>query len=199
MFVSKLMSTVLVSIAVASAGAAGLFFSGQAPEPPSTAKIACLDIMKVLNEHNGLKEENDKLKQLALDKQGDLDVMKAEIDKILDEMSMYARGSVEYTAREYEVERKKLHLEQQMKLMQRQLSSTRDDAVKAAILDVEKAIDAYSRANGIDVVITTPYSVEDLKKSDPGQIVKWLDTVHVLWCHDSLDISDAVITIVNGS
>lgn len=199
MFVSKLLNTLLLCTALVSAGAAGLMMGGQAPERASSPKIVTINIMKVLNSHKGLAAKNDEVKQMAIEKQAEIDVMKGEIDKLLDEMSMYARGSHEYVTRDYEVERRRLAFEQNMKLMQRDLSREQNEAVKAAIIDVENAIAAYSAENGIEVVLTTPYSIEELKESDPSRIVKWLDAVHVLWSHDALDISDTVITIVNGS
>ena len=49
------------------------------------------------------------------------------------------------------------------------------------------------------MVYSAPFSVDRVKTNDPGDILKWLSEADVVWANDALDITGAVITIVNGS
>jgi len=194
----RTINIILLSIALAAAGFVGAGFGGGSPQAQAQ-KIAYVDVSRVLSTHRGLAAEQEELELSARDSQTILDGRREELEKLRAELMVYSRGSKEYVAKEFEIERKKLEFELQGRQMQYELDQRKADALLKACTEIEKALIRYSKEFGIDVILSAPFSVSKVRTNDPNDILKWLSDVDVVWADDALDITEVVITIVNGS
>lgn len=194
---SKVSSVVLICAALIAAGFAGAGFGGPTPERAGLA--ATVDFSRVLSEHQGMDANQAELEKIARDSQDKLDAMRQELDQLRGELMVYAKGSREAFEKEAALERKKLEFDVSGRRLQFELDSRKAEILQAACAEVESAVGKYCREHGIDIVYAAPYSVQKVKSSDPTDFLKWLSEVDVVWADDSLDITDAIITIVNGS
>jgi Skp family chaperone for outer membrane proteins len=197
MHIPKTIVVALISAALAAAVFSGAGIGGGAPQQ-GVAAVAVIDLSKALSEHQGLADQQAELEQKARSSQDELDGMRAELEQLRGELFVYTRGSPDYRAKEFEIERKKLEFEQKGRNLQYGLDKEKADILKAACLDVEKTASLYANDHGLDLVLSAPFSIEQVQTADPNDILKWLTEVNVIWSSDALDITDAVITIVNG-
>lgn len=194
---SKLSSVVLMCAALLAAGFAGAGFGG--PVPVRAGLSAIVDFSRVLSEHQGMDARQSELEKLARESQDKLDGLRQELDQLRGELMVYAKGSKEAFEKEAALERKKLEFEISGNRLQFELDSRKAEILQNACAEVEEAVGKYCREHGIDMVYAAPYSVRKVKSSVPTDYLKWLSEVDVVWADDSLDITDAIITIVNGS
>jgi|GEM_PF-2672175 len=194
---SKVSSVAAICAALIAAGFAGSGI-GQ-PRPESAGLSATVDFSRVLSEHQGMDANQAELEKIARESQDKLDGMRQELDQLRGELMVYAKGSREAFEKEAALERKKLEFDISGNRLQFELDSRKAEILKAACAEVEDAVGKYCREHGIDVVHAAPFSVQKVKSNDPTDFLKWLSEVDVVWADESLDITDAIITIVNGS
>jgi len=198
MHVPKSVIVVLAGAALAAAVFSGAGIGGGAPQQ-GVAAVAVIDLSRTLSDHKGLADQQAALEQKARTSQETLDSMRAELEQLRGELFVYTRGSKEYRSKDFEIERKKLSFEQKGRELQFALEAEKAAILKAACLEVEKTASRYANDNGLDLVLSAPFSVSQVQTNDPNDLLKWLTEVNVIWANDALDITDAVITIVNGS
>jgi len=201
---SKVSSVVLICAALIVAGFATAGFGRPTagfggPAPERAGLSATVDFSRALSEHQGMDANQAELEKIARESQDKLDGMRQELDQLRGELMVYAKGSREAFNKEAALERKKLEFDIAGRNLQFELESRKAEILKAACAEVEDAVGKYCREHGIDIVYAAPYSVQKVKSSDPTDFLKWLSEVDVVWADDSLDITDAIITIVNGS
>ena len=93
--------------------------------------------------------------------------------------------------------------ELQAKQSEREIIRERDillgQAFRTAYGDIERAVEEYARSRGLKAVLSTNLRIDEVQTSRPDDLLKWVSMVDVVWHDDRLDISDAIITIINGS
>ena len=72
-------------------------------------------------------------------------------------------------------------------------------AMKSAYSKIREGISQYAAEKGIKAVYTLKVSLDDFDAAHPDDWLQWGTLVNVFWHDDRLDISDAIITIINGS
>ncbi len=194
---SKVSSVLFICAALLAAGFAGAGFGH--PAPARTGLSATVDFSRVLSEHQGMDAMQAELETIARESQDKLDGMREALDQLRGELMVYAKGSKDALKKEADLERKKLEFDIAGRNLQFELDNRKAEILQAACGEVEEAVGKYCREHGIDIVFAAPYSVRKVKSSDPTDFLKWLSEVDVVWADDSLDITDAIITIVNGS
>jgi len=198
MHVPKTLIAAMVCAALTAAVFSGVGIGGGAPQQ-GVAAVAVIDLSRALSEHKGLVDRQTELEQKARASQEELDTLRAGLEQLRGELFVYTRGSPDYRAKEFEIERKKLSFDQRGRELQYMLDAAKADILKAACLEVEKTASLYANDNGLDLVLSAPFSVSQVETADPNDILKWLTEANVIWANDALDITDAVITITNGS
>jgi hypothetical protein len=168
-------------------------------ENAGARKVAFLNLSTVLSAHKGLLKSEQEINEFL--KNGELEVNAAEdeIRKLESELMVYAEGSAEYQDGMNKVELKQLALKQRKRTLILERDTTVSRNLKQAYLDIEEAVHEYAVANSLDAVFSFTPGIEGLKTNRPEDILKWVSMVEVVWHDDRLDISDAIINIINGS
>ncbi len=162
-------------------------------------KIATIDISRILSSSKKLKSAEDEIKEFLKNGEEDLALFEKEIMDLKNEMIGYAVESREYQNGKNAIEQKELVFEQKKRNLVRECDSRSSRALKQVYADLEQAVEAYSREHGIELVMTCSVGIDRLRSERPNDFLNWVSLVHVVWNDDHLDISDAVITIINGS
>ena len=129
----------------------------------------------------------------------DYDRLMNELEQMRDGLVVYNQGSKERIQKEQEIERKRLEFEQQGRLLQMDLDMKKTKILQEAVAEIEATVGRYSEDKGLDVVLAAPFSISKVSAKDPTDVLKWLNEADVVWSNDALDITDAILTIVNGS
>ena len=161
--------------------------------------VGFIDLSKVLNSHDGLREVESQINELL--KSGETEVAKAQegINQLKDALMVYTPFSKEYIEQENKIELRDLELKQMKKALVMERDVKVGQALKQAYSDIERAVEEYARMNGFSAVLSFPPGIDQLNTDRPEDILKWVSMVDSVWHDDRLDISDAIITIVNGS
>jgi Skp family chaperone for outer membrane proteins len=161
-------------------------------------KVGFIDLSKVLNTHKGLREVEQQVNEFL--KNGEAEVAKArdEIEKLKDSIMLYTQFSKEYVEQENEIETQELALKHLQKSIVLERDAKVGQALRQAYSDIEKAVAEYADAQQLAGVISFSPDIDQLKTDRPEDILKWVSMVDTVWHDDRLDISDAVITIING-
>ena len=168
-------------------------------EGSAAVEFAFINLSKVLSAHKGLLNVEEEVKGWVAESEKELARDQEAIDNLKNEIEMYSKSSEEYQKRGNEIEKMDLALTQK----RRSFIMTRDDklsrALKEAYQDIERAVRDYAPAKGIKAVLPRGGDIAAIKTNRPDDVLKWISLVEVVWSDDHLDISDAIITIVNGS
>ncbi len=195
---SRLIAVLIIIAAVMTAGFVELSKCGGEAPGLRRGAIGVVDLSRVLREHKGVAASLSGLEQNARKSQEELDGLKTEIEQLSMELVVYAKGSPEYVKKEFELERKSLAFKQRGYELQYALDSSKAEVLGSACRGIRDAVAAYAEQHGLDAVQAIPADIPDLR-SDPLGVLKWIDGTGLIWCNDELDITDAVITIVNGT
>ncbi len=198
MLTSRAINVLLLIAVLLVAGLAGAGF-GSNPAPAAAGYAATIDLQRVLAAYKGLAGQQEEVELMARGSQERLDTLQSELDQLRGQMMVYAKGSKEHLDKTWEIERKKLEIEQMAQELRYALDKRKAEILQGALADIEEKVGKYAFEHGIDMVTATPFPVSKVKTANPQDILKWLGEVDIVWSNDALDITDAVITIVNGS
>lgn len=202
---TRTLALTMVAIAILAGGFAGALFGGGAPPAASTAAvqltstIGIVDFSRILNEHKGLAADQSELEQQARQSQEKLDRLLSEIKQMNDGLVVYNQGSKEHTMKKQEIERKRLEFEQQGYLLQTDLELSKAKILQEVVAEIEGTVGRYAEDKGLEVVLAAPFSITNINAKEPKDVLQWLNEADVVWNNDALDITDAILTIVNGS
>ena len=134
-------------------------------------------------------------------KSGEAEVIGAreEIEKLKDAIMLYTEFSKEYVEQENKIESRELALKHLQKALLLERDAKVGRALRQAYSDIEKAVAEYARVQQLSAVMSYTPAIDQLKTDRPEDILKWVSMVDTVWHDDRLDISDAVITIINGN
>jgi Skp family chaperone for outer membrane proteins len=190
----------LLLVALVGACLAGQLMGGPGAEDETGArKIAFLDLSKVLSAHKGLLKSEQEINDFLKNGELEVNASEEEIRKLESELMVYSEGSTEYQEGMNTVELKQLALKQRKRALILERDVTVSKNLKQAYQDIENAVMEYSAMHELDGVFSFTQGIEGLKTNRPEDILKWVSMVEVVWHDDRLDISDAIITIINGS
>lgn len=170
-----------------------------ADETSGSRAIAFIDLSKVLSAHKGLLQVEMEINELLKNGEAELARTEEEMKKIEGELMVYSTESTEYLEGKNETERLELALNQKKRALIMERDSRLSEHLKKAYDEIEKAVAEYARAQGLEAVFASTQNIDQVNTNRPEEILKWVSMVEAIWHDERLDISDAIITILNGS
>lgn len=192
----------LVLISVLSAL---VFFSGMwisetdAEGSGDVGSIAFLDLSKVINSNKKLLAAKQEINEFLKRGEAELKTLQQEMEELANGLMVYSQESPEYIEGQNELERKELGLKQQKRTLLIESDDRMGLSIKQAYQEIEKAVAEYAEVHDLDAVFTYKQGIEELQSNRYEDIMSWMSMVEVVWKQDRLDITDAIITIVNGN
>jgi Skp family chaperone for outer membrane proteins len=162
-------------------------------------EVGFISLSKVLNAHKGLMAAEQQINEFRKKGLEELTRIKEEIEKLKSEMAIFSRESKEYMDAQSAIERKELQAKQKERDLLRERDDMLGQAFRNAYADIERAVQDYAREQGLKGVFSSNLSINEVQTSRPDDLLKWVSMVDVVWHDDRLDISNAIITIINGS
>ena len=172
---------------------------GTGAEEDVRARTAFIDVNKVLSAHKGLRAVEEKIAQLQKAGQEELNGLKDEIDNLKNEISLFKPDSKEYWQGKCDLDRKQLAAKQREQEIILERDRMFTEALRQAYKDIEAAVRKYAKEKQLEAVFAGNVALDQLDTRRPEELLRWLSTVDVVWHDDRLDISDAVINIMNGT
>ena len=192
-----------VIIFVALAGAAFFSFGWtggtQAEEGTGSKNFALINLSKVFNAHKGLAAADSEMNQFLRESEEELNREQKEFENLNNQLMVYSKGSEEHRKLSNEIKLKELTINLKKHDIVYERDVRMSQAMKKVVADVHKAVREYSREKGFTAVFVTSPGIDEVKSNRPEDVFQWLNLVNVFWSDDQLDISNAIITIINGS
>jgi len=165
----------------------------------NTGGIAVINMDKVLNEYAGYRSAKEEVLVVFKESQQKVADFAKEMDKMANELMIYSPNSREYLGLRNKIDLKKLEFKQ----LKQQLIMQNDDLDSQALIDaygvITKAIGDYSSRKGLKCILSNNLNKDQFKNARYNEITNMIYLTTVVWSDDQLDISDAIITIINGS
>ena len=190
-----LAAALLIAVALSSS----LIGGTTGPQQKPAGEMAFISLSKVINAHKGLMAAEKEISEFTKKGGTDLKRLKEEIESLKNEISIFSPNSKEYVDGQSAIEMKELQAKQAERDILRERDILLGQAFRKAYGDIERAVEEYSRARGLKAVLSTNLRIDEVQTSRPDDLLKWVSMVDVVWHDDRLDISDAIITIINGS
>ena len=169
------------------------------PQVNPAGETAFISLSKVINAHKGLMGAEKEIGDFTKKGGADLTMLKQEIETLKNEISIFSPNSKEHMEGQSTIEMKELQAKQTEREILRERDILLGQAFRKAYGDIERAVEEYSRVRGLKAVLSTNLRIDEVQTSRPDDLLKWVSMVDVVWHDDRLDISDAIITIINGS
>lgn len=189
----------LAALLFAASFSTGLIGNTSPQEGEKAYTFACINLPTVLYSHKGLAAAETEITEFLKNGEEELNRAKKELQNLKSQSIVYSEGSEEARKLNNDVELKELSIKQTQRdiLLERDARYTK--ALMDAYKDIEKAVGQYAKERGLMAVFDTSPGVEEMQSKRPEDLFRWFSQVNVVWSDDQLDISDAIITIINGS
>ncbi len=171
---------------------------GQANPPPAgplTGKVACVDVIHVLNEYQRQKDLLDEIRKYSEKLQGEDDRRKQEIDRLDAELSRMDPNDRTILPRSRQLLQQNIEYKNWQDF--KRMDTAREMGLWSVQIyhDVVQAVEAIARRDGYDLVF---YKGEFERTVDPDAIKEQIRGLHLLYNHPALDITQAVLDKLNG-
>lgn len=189
----------VAALLIAASFSTGLIGNTPPQDGDDTYTFACINLSKVLYSHKGLAATEAEITEFLKNGEEELNRAQKELQNLRSQSIVYSEGSEEARKLKNDVELKELSIKQHQRdiLLERDARST--GALVEAYKDIEKAVREYAKERGLKAVFDTSRRIEEMQSKRPEDFFRWFQAVNVAWSDDQLDISDAIITIINGS
>jgi Skp family chaperone for outer membrane proteins len=158
-------------------------------------KVAVVDIEKVFDEYNRRTEEERKLK-VELEKiKGELASLKVELDDLVEQAKLANPGSEKRAELEQKMYETRANMELYARLQNIELEERMTEMTRALYEDIRDAVRDYALRNGYTLVLK--YDSGMLQSSDPQDFRLEINSRQVLYFKQGLDITQAVLQVLN--
>jgi len=169
------------------------------PSEAANKRFAFIDLSKVLRNHEEIRQLQRDFNVLRDRIEAEIDLELKEIENLKEEIMVFAPNSDEFLQKTDEIERKELGINQKKRTIVVKHNNNLIEQLKDSYKAIEKAVKEYAATHGIKSVFTYSYNIDLVDFERAEDVLEWFSTVDVV-CHDGdNDITDAVISIVNGS
>ncbi|MHC4941590.1 MAG: OmpH family outer membrane protein [Planctomycetota bacterium] len=172
---------------------------GQDSKDAVKKNIAYLDFSKAVTSHKGFqkvyKEWEETLKEAELK----FSKVEEEVKQIETEIMVYSESSKEYQKARDKMERKQLFMQQEKRALYIDRSLQLNQELRKAYDRVMEKVNEYALTRDLDAVLSLTHDVKDLKPDQPDDFMKWIAAIDVVWYEKDLDITEAIIDLVNST
>jgi Skp family chaperone for outer membrane proteins len=171
---------------------------GQDARNSERKNIAYLDFSKAVTSHNGFKQLYKKWEETLKEAELRFSKVEEEVKQIETEIMVYSESSKEYQKARDEMERKTLFMQQEKRALYIDRTLQLNQELRKAYDRVMDKVNEYALTRDLDAVLSLTHDVEDLKPDQPDDFLKWIAATDVVWYEKDLDITEAVIDLVNS-
>ncbi len=194
------MTVALAAVAIAATSLAWTnAASANAARPPAQpTAVATVDLPAILD---GLEEKGRheaELQAVIQTSQAKLDDLTKRLENIQADLEALPRDTPEWRAKFYEG----LELQQQAEVRKQTLTQTislqRGESLRTLYLKIESGITKIAEREGYDIVLLDDSKFPLPQQAADSNMERAILSKTVLYAHDSVDITQAVITLVNN-
>ncbi len=173
--------------------------NANAARPPAQpTAIATVDLPAILDglEEKGRHEAD--LQSVIQTSQAKLDDLTKRLADIEDDLKMIPRDSAEWRAKFGEGLELQQQAEARKQILTQTISLQRGDSLRALYLKIEAGIKKIAEREGYDMVLLDDSKFPLPQQAADTNMERAILSKTVLYAHDSVDITQAVITLVNN-
>lgn len=163
--------------------------------PPPT-KIATINIVKMFNSLDEKKAGDKDIEVMARNLENGRKAIETDIETLKKEMGAYNEGTEAYRDTQERLFKRAMDLESHMRLMEQKLLMEQRLRTMALYRKMNKAIEDYSRANGIIIVFMAD-EVDFSNARTPQDVIGKITLRKIVYAHDTLDITAGVVNRMN--
>jgi Skp family chaperone for outer membrane proteins len=194
----KILTGAVLGVAVLGAG---MFLnSAQAQPAPAAGKatvIRTVDMLKAFQKMQQRTDSDNELTALGekLKKEGEK--LRSDLEPLQKELAQYTVDTPEFRATQEKLLKKAAEIQTHQEFFERRMAMQSRLMTLSIYMNLKKAIEAYAKENGIDMVIMAEEA--NLADSQSAQELQMKISLRkVLYANENLDITQQVVTKVNG-
>jgi outer membrane protein len=190
--------TLLASVGVIAHLVSGVYGQqGSARRPTvSPGAVGVVDLAKVLKEYQQFQGLREQMRSRVEDKEGQLQKMMNEAKLIRDQQTKLDANSQTYRDNESKLTQKLAEIETFRQQTRRDLITEEATLYHDVYGNVRKAVAWVAEQRGVSLVLRI--SDDPISPSNPEEVIKAVNR-QVLYSHDSLDLTDDVLQVINRS
>ena len=166
--------------------------------PAQPTAIATVDIMSIIDGLNEREVLESQLDDRMVDRKAKLDEVLEQL-KVLDaDINMLTRGTDEYREKLREGMEKQALAEARNKALSQIASIDLGEVMAGLYMKVETAIQDIAEREGYDIVLFDDTSFDIPEGAPNADVVRAIITKSVIYRHDSIDITQQVVTLMNN-
>ena len=194
---SPLLAAVAACLLVLALGVA--LAPAQRPGPvgpaPGTSRVALVNLNYLFKEHNRFKALMSELEDWAKAEEKQINDERGRIQRRIEEMNGFEKGSPEYKELEREITEDSAKLKVRITQQQEEFLKRQGQIHYSVYQEVYKEIDYYARENGISLVLRFMY--EPVRPDKPNEVLRHINK-QVVWYSESQDITGIILQRLNG-
>jgi len=161
---------------------------------PSAPQVALLDLAYIFGNHVKFKQLTDALRRDVEAAEAELKNNKAALQKMVDQLDSYNRGTPEYRQLEEDITKRQAEIQVQVNVQKRDFFEQEAKMYYTVYQEIMEQVRYYSDKHGILLVMR--FNGDPLDENDPQGIQKELNKA-VLYHNKMIDITPYILDAVN--
>ncbi len=192
-------TTLAAIVAIAIAAIVTIHAGATSMRPPAQpTAVATVDIAAIINGLEERKVLEDQLNARRETRKGQLEAVAKELEILEADIKMLEPGTDEQRDKLAQYMERKAAADARLNALSRITSIDLGNVMRGLYGEIEDAIARISEREGYDVVLMDDSAFPLPENAPDTDVYRSIVTKGVIWRHDSIDITDQVITLMNN-
>lgn len=165
---------------------------------PAPTVVGIVDMQKAINGSDEIRARNEALKARADTRQAEIDRLKADLEKVVDNAKVLGDGTPDGVKARAEAVVKRATLEAQFQAYKQLTDIESGDILGDIHAKVISAVDALAKREGYQLVLADDRAITIPKGRPVDEIGGAINSRRVLYSEPAIDITDRVLTAMNN-